>query len=77
MLNRICYIVHYRHDGAMKKVKKLENVDVYYVSTKNRYMTLYVDKEQENKFKGELKKIKGIKFVEQSLLDQVPISIEL
>lgn len=77
MLNRLCYIVHYRHDGAMKKVKKMENVDVYYISTKNRYITLYIDKENEKKFKVDLKKIKGIRFFEQSLLDQAEISIKL
>lgn len=77
MLNRLCYIVHFRHGGALKKIKKLPDVDIYYVSTKNKYVTLYTDKELEKKFKAELKKIKGIRFVEPSLLDQAEISIKV
>lgn len=77
MLNRLCYLVHYRHDGAMRKIKRLENINIYYISTKNRYITLYVDKENEKQFRADLKKIKGIRFVEQSLLDQPEVSINL
>ena len=77
MLNRLCYIVHYSHNGAVRRIKKMENIDIYYISSKNKYITLYVDKENEKKFKIDLKKIRGVRFFEKSLLDQAEISIKL
>jgi uncharacterized protein YlbG (UPF0298 family) len=77
LLNRLCYIVYFRHRGALRKIKRIKVVDVYYISNKNKYLTLYVDNDQEKAFIAELKKIKGVRSFEQSLLDTPEINIDL
>ncbi|MGI6360189.1 MAG: DUF2129 domain-containing protein [Acholeplasmatales bacterium] len=77
MLQRECYIVYYRHNGALKNLKKIEDIEIYYVSERFKYATIYFDKKDEKKILGTLKKTKGIRQFEPSLLDKPEINIPL
>lgn len=77
MLQRVCYLVYFRHNGALKNLKKIEEIEIYYVSERSKYATIYFDKKDEKKVLSALKKTKGIRQFEPSLLDQPEINIPL
>ncbi|MDD2259523.1 MAG: DUF2129 domain-containing protein [Acholeplasmataceae bacterium] len=75
-LDRISYLVYFRHKSDIKKIKKIENIDIYYTSLKSKYLTVYLDKVNEKQVKQALSKTKGVKSFEPSLLDRPEINIE-
>jgi len=75
-LDRISYLVYFRHKSDIKKIKKIENIDIYYTSLKSKYLTIYLDKVNEKQVKQALSKTKGVKAFEPSLLDRPEINIE-
>lgn len=77
MLNRECYLVYYRHNGALRRLKKLKNIQIYYISEKSKYATIYFDKQDEKEIKQILSKMRGIRQFEPSLLDKPEINIPL
>lgn len=77
VLNRECYLVYYRHTGALKKIKKVSEISIYYISEKSKYITIYFDKADEKAVRQILAKIKGIRSFERSLLDRPEINISL
>lgn len=76
-LDRISYLVYFRHKSDIKKIKKIENIDIYYTSLQSKYLTIYLDKANEKQVKNALSKTKGVKSFEPSLLDRPQINIEL
>ena len=50
MLERECYLVYYRHNGALKNLKKIEEIEIYYISERFKYATIYFDKRMKRKF---------------------------
>lgn len=75
-LDRISYLVYFRHKSDIKKINKIENIDIYYTSLKSKYLTVYLDKVNEKQVKQALSKTKGVKYFEPSLLDRPEINIE-
>lgn len=56
---------------------KIEGIDVYYVSEKSKYVTVYIDKLEEKRIKAALTKIRGVRNFEESLLDKAMVNINL
>ena len=77
MLNRECYLVYYRHNGALRRLKKVDNIQIYYISEKSKYVTIYFDKKDEKQVINTIRKIRGIRHLEPSLLDKPDIHIPL
>ena len=75
MLNRECYLVYYRHNGVLKRLKKVDLIQIYYISEKSKYTTIYFDKKDEKEVRQILSKMRGVRQFEPSLLDKPEISI--
>ncbi len=77
VLNRECYIITYRFKNAIKRIRKVEGLDIYYSSKRSRYVTAYIDQADVNRVVDEVKKIRGVQTVEKTKLDQAEININL
>lgn len=76
-LNRLCYIIYFKHKNVLKKIMKIDGIDVYYTSEKSKYVTVYIDKSEEKRIKAALTKIRGVRSFEESLLDKAKVNINL
>lgn len=65
-LNRGSYVVFYQGKHVLRKLETL-NVNLIYVSKKQHYAVLYMDNDNENEVKRELKKVKGFRGFNKSL----------
>lgn len=65
MVKRKSIIVHFRNPRAVKEIEKI--VPVHYFHKKRRYAICYVNETEKEKVTNEVKKIKLVKRVEDSL----------
>jgi len=73
MIKRKGIVVYFRSNNVIKKISKFD-IHITYVNRLGKYLTGYVDEERFDEIKRELKKIKQIKFVEQSKIDMEAFS---
>ena len=67
MIKRKSIIVHFRTPKAIKQIEKISQVTYY--NKKRRYAVCYVNEAELQKVMGELKAIKLVKKVEESLFE--------
>ncbi len=67
MVKRKSLIVHFRNPKAVKEIEKI--VPVQYFHKKRRYAICYVNEAEKVKITNEIKKIKLVKRVEESLFE--------
>lgn len=66
---RVAYIVSYNNKAILKRLEKMP-VSVSYVSVPNRQVLIYMDKRFAKDIENQLKKTKGFKAMEESVLFQ-------
>ena len=67
MVERTCLVIRYDNRKAVKEVEKI--IDITYISSKQKYMIAYCDRNKEKEISKEIKKINGIKAVSESKVD--------
>ncbi|NLN50629.1 MAG: YlbG family protein [Acholeplasmataceae bacterium] len=77
VIKRECYLIYYRQRRALKRIRKIKGLDIFYVSKRFNYLTVYLDKSEEKRIINELKQMRGIRSFEKSLLDQPEINLDL
>lgn len=76
-VDRECYIITYRFKNVIRRIRKVEGLDIYYSSRKSRYVTAYVDKTDSKRIIEEVQKIRGVQTIEKTKLDQAEVNINL
>lgn len=66
-VDRISYIVYVKNQEISKKIAELD-VNIVYKSAKQKYVTIYFDRQKEKEIRVALEKMKGVSRFEKSLL---------
>lgn len=75
MINRHAIVVYYRFPKLVKTLKKMGNLT--YFNRKRNYAILYVDAESKDSIIQSIKGLKGVKYVDESYLDEAMYQFEL
>ena len=75
-VNRISYIVYVKNNEVAKRIEQLD-VNIIYRSAKQKYVTIYFDRDKEKEIKVALEKMKGVIKYEKSLLEAQDIVFEV
>jgi uncharacterized protein YlbG (UPF0298 family) len=67
MLNRKSLIIYFKNPKAIKQIARV--ADIKYFNKKRKYAIIYVDIEEQEKVTNELKLIKLVRRVEESLFE--------
>lgn len=76
-IKRECYIITYKFKKAYKNISKIEGLEIFYSSKKQRYITAYFDTVDKERILKALKDVNGIGSFEPSLLDQTSMNVAL
>ncbi len=76
-IKKECYLIYYRQKKDLKRIKQIVGLDIYYISQRAKYLTVYLDKKDERRIKNELRKLKGVRSFEPSLLNQPSFNASL
>jgi uncharacterized protein YlbG (UPF0298 family) len=67
MLKRISLIVYFRNPKALKRIEKVS--DIKYFTKKKKYAIIYVTEEEKDDKIKQLKEIKLVRKIEESMLE--------
>lgn len=67
VVDRMAYIVYFQGRDVIKKINSMP-VNIAYVSKKNNYLVFYGDNNKVSNYEKQLKKMRGFKKIEPSLL---------
>lgn len=73
MVKRKGIVVYFRSNKVLKKLSKFD-INITYINKLGKYLTGYVDEIKYEDIKLELKKLKQIKYVDQSKVDMEDLS---
>lgn len=73
MIKRKGIVVYFRSNKVLKKLSKFD-INITYINKLGKYLTGYVDEIKYEDIKQELKKLKQIKYVDQSKVDMEDFS---
>ncbi len=74
LISRKGIVIFFRNSKILKQIGKL-NINVVYVNKPGKYLTGYVDAKDFDSIKGQLKKNKLVRKVEESLVEMPEINI--
>jgi uncharacterized protein YlbG (UPF0298 family) len=74
MIQREALIIYYKNPKLIKTIKSFGNVTYYH--KKRHYAVVYVNGDEKEKIIKELRAIRGIKYVDESYLDQSAYAFE-
>lgn len=75
MIQREAIIVYYKNPKLVKTIKSYGHLT--YFHKKRHYAVVYIDAASKEKIIKELRAIRGIKYVDESYLDQSAYAFEL
>lgn len=67
MLKRSSLIVYFRNPKALKRIEKI--AEIMYFTKKKKYAVIYVTEEEKEEKINELREIKLVRKIEESMLD--------
>jgi len=73
VIKRKGIVVYFRSNKVLKKISKF-NINITYVNKLGKYLTGYVNEDQFDQIKQDLKRIKQIKYVDSSKVDMESFS---
>jgi uncharacterized protein YlbG (UPF0298 family) len=76
MVKRKGIVVYFRSNKVLKKLSNYD-INITYINKLGKYLTGYVDDDKYDVIKQDLKKIKQIKYVDQSKVDMDDLSFEV